>query len=463
MPLALSIVAARVVLHPADPLGGLASELDTSAHTLSALDVDDGGGSARRVFSWSYRELSGPAARMFRFLGLHPGPDISIQAAASLAGVPAPQAAQLLRDLSRLNMVIEHAPQRYSLHDLMRAYAAELLCAAESEDELCSARHRMFEYYTHAARAAALVVYPSARLDTPAAARQGVMTGEFGGYPEAMAWFQSEHKVLLSVIRYASASCFDTYAVELPAAMRDFLEFRGYWTDIVASQQIALLAAERQGDLARQARAHRGVAHACTLLDALEEAERHSREAIDLCQRLGDKGGEGRAHLGISCIRERQRRFWDGAGHVRLALELFRAAGDRAGEAAALINLGTQLAETGDYAAAAEPCHQGIALHRELGYPLGVAAGMDTLGRASCGLGQYGVAVACFREANELCAQAGARRNQAVVLSHLGDAWLGAGEAAEAATAWASALEIFDDLQDGEAPRVRAKLSGLTR
>lgn len=462
LPLALAIVAARVALRPADPLGLLAAELGGPMDRLSALDVGDPSGSVRAVFSWSYRDLSEAAARMFRLLGLHPGPDISIPAAASLAAVPAHQARELLRDLSRLNMVTEQPPWRYSLHDLMRAYAAELVHAVESGHELCLAQQRMFDYYLHAAWAAALIVHPTARLNTPASAHPQVVTEEFTSSPEAMAWFQSERSVLLAIIAQASQPGLGAYAAELPAAMRDFLEYGGHWADIVLSQQAALLAAVRQGNLAGQARAHRGIAYACILLDALDDAEQHTRAAIDLCQRLGDKEGEGRAHLCMSCIRGRQRRFEDGIKDIGRALDLFGSAGDRAGEAAALTNLGTQQAATGDYPAAAESCRQGIALHRELKYSLGVADGMDSLGCAYHGLGQYGAAIDCFRAASALFEEAGARRYEAVVLSHLGDACRAAGDLAEATAAWTSAQDIFDELHDGAAQQVRAKLSQLT-
>ena len=86
LPLALAVAAARAAARPGFPLAALAAELRDAAGRLDALDAGDPGASVRAVFSWSYRQLSGPAARMFRLLGLHPGPDITVPAAASLAG-----------------------------------------------------------------------------------------------------------------------------------------------------------------------------------------------------------------------------------------------------------------------------------------------------------------------------------------------------------------------------------------
>ena len=88
LPLALSIVAARAAAHPAFPLTALAEELRDAEGRQVVLDAGEAATSVTAVFSWSYQQLSDPAARMFRLLGLHPGPDITAPAAASLAAVP---------------------------------------------------------------------------------------------------------------------------------------------------------------------------------------------------------------------------------------------------------------------------------------------------------------------------------------------------------------------------------------
>ncbi|HEU4423406.1 MAG TPA: BTAD domain-containing putative transcriptional regulator, partial [Pilimelia sp.] len=123
LPLALTVVAARAAYSPSFRLATIAAEL---RHTRGGLDAFDSGDTAtdvRAVFSWSYRALSPDAARLFRLLGIHPGPDISTPAAASLAGIPPDQARPLLAELARAHLITEHRPGRYAFHDLMRAYA----------------------------------------------------------------------------------------------------------------------------------------------------------------------------------------------------------------------------------------------------------------------------------------------------------------------------------------------------
>ena len=125
LPLALAVAAARAAGRPRLPLAALAAELADSAGRLEALDGDDPATSVRAVFSWSARQLDDESARMFRLLGLHPGPDISVPAAASLAGRARPQARRLLRELVRAHLIAEPVPGRYTFHDLLRSYAAE--------------------------------------------------------------------------------------------------------------------------------------------------------------------------------------------------------------------------------------------------------------------------------------------------------------------------------------------------
>src|SRR5689334_8161527 len=105
LPLALTIVAARAADHPDFPLAGFAAELADSHERLSILAAGEPATDVRTVFSWSYDALTDEAALMFRLLGLHPGPDISAPAAASLAGLSLPWARRALALLTHANLV----------------------------------------------------------------------------------------------------------------------------------------------------------------------------------------------------------------------------------------------------------------------------------------------------------------------------------------------------------------------
>jgi hypothetical protein len=128
-------VAARSVIRRDLPLAAVAAELTDSRHRLNMLTAGDAMTDVRAIFTWSYDTLTGGAARLFRLLGLHPGPDISAAAAASLAGLSAAETRKQLAELTRAHLITEQTPGRYSFHDLLRVYATEMAQAQDSDVE----------------------------------------------------------------------------------------------------------------------------------------------------------------------------------------------------------------------------------------------------------------------------------------------------------------------------------------
>jgi DNA-binding SARP family transcriptional activator len=160
LPLALAVAGARADSRPAFPLGTLARELWDVRAGLDAFVSGDAATDVRAVFSWSYRTLTPAAARLFRLLGLHTGPDTAVPAAASLAGMPPHGMRPLLAELARAHLVVEHVPGRYGCHDLLRAYAAELVAEMDTEPDRRGAVRRMLDHYLHTAREACRLLDP---------------------------------------------------------------------------------------------------------------------------------------------------------------------------------------------------------------------------------------------------------------------------------------------------------------
>jgi DNA-binding SARP family transcriptional activator/Tfp pilus assembly protein PilF len=458
LPLALAIAAARAAMNPGQPLGTLAAELRDVTSRLDALDTGDAAASVRAVFSWSYRQLPEPAARMFRLLGVHPGPDITASAAASLAAMPPDQARQALGQLTRAGLLIKHAPGRFTFHDLLRAYAGELAAADDSHTARRAATHRALDHYLHTADAAALLLHPHSETFTLAPPLLGVVPEILDGREQAMAWFEAEHRVLLAATAQAAATGSDTHAWQLPRALTTFLAWRGYWADNAATQRTALAAAQRLGDLAAQARARRALGHASTLLGSYQDAGVHFGQALELYRRLGDRTGQGRAHVGLSEVCERLGRYDEALAHNMQALDLHRSAGDRTWEAAALNNVGWCHAQLGDYRQALAYCEQALALNQELGDRNGEAYAWDSVGYARHHLGEYLQAVACYQRALALAREVGDRFNQVEILIRLGDSHDADGQPQAARKAWQQALNILNDLDHPLADEIRGRL-----
>ena len=207
----------------------------------------------RAVLSWSYQNLHPPAARMFRLLGLHPGPEITAAAAAQPGRDALPVARRLLRELTRCHLLAEPAAGRYAFHDLLRAYAAEQATALDSDHDRRAATGRMLDHYLHTARAADLQLNPLREPITriPPPPRRGVTPETMGSRQRALAWFEAEQQVLLAAVNLAAETGFDVHAWQLPWAMVDFLDTRGHWREWAATQRCAVAAATRSGDVGR--------------------------------------------------------------------------------------------------------------------------------------------------------------------------------------------------------------------
>ncbi len=455
LPLALAVVAARIATNPTFPLGAVAAELAATHGDLDAFDGGDVMSDVRAAFSWSCRTLSPAAMRLFALLALHPGPDLTAPAAASLADVPRRRTRTLLAELTRAHLITETTPGRYAFHDLLRTYAGEL-AGAEPATERDPARRRALDHYLHTAFAAAVVLQPQRDPIELPPAGTGVVPEPVPDADAAIAWFTRERAVLMAVLAEAARDRLDADTWRLGWCLAVFLPRRGYWHDWVTSQRSALEAARRMDEPVREAQALRGLARAYALLERYDDALVQLQRAGQLYQRLGDDAGVAAAHVGMSWVYERQHDYGRAVDHAQRGLELYRRLDHRNGQAYALNNLGSHHSRLGDHRQAVESCRQSIALHREVGDRRGEADAWDSLGYAHQRLGDHRQAVSCYGTAIELYVRVGDRYLEAEVLTHLGDAQQADGDLAGAQRSRRRALEILDDLNHPAGDAVRA-------
>jgi DNA-binding SARP family transcriptional activator/tetratricopeptide (TPR) repeat protein len=459
LPLALGVAAARASARPGFSLAALTAELRDASGRLDALDAGDPAASVRAVFSWSYQQLSSEAARMFRLLGLHPGPDIGVRAAASLAASNEPRARRLLRELARHCLITEHAPGRYTLHDLLRSYAADQARDTDSEPERDAAIGRVLDHYLHTAGRAALLLRSLHEPCALAPPRPGAVPEELADFAQALAWFEAELQVLLSAITLADGSCFDVYAWQLPWAMMPFLRKRGHWQEWIAAQRTALAAATRLGDIAGQAVSGRLLADACNDLGDSEQALGYYMTSLELYRRLSDRRGEAKALQGLGVLASRQARYADALGYDDQALRLYRAVGLKADEAVTLYGIGWDHGLLGDFEQERAFCRQALELNAEVGTRDVGGPVLQCLGHAEHHLGNFTEAAQCFHRALGIQREFGDRLGEALTLAYLGDTHLALRELAQARWTWQQALTILEDLRHPEADKVRARLA----
>ncbi|HZB51641.1 MAG TPA: tetratricopeptide repeat protein, partial [Mycobacteriales bacterium] len=458
LPLALTLVAAHAVTRPRLSLAALARGLGGSRGGPAMAAGSDPVTDIRAVFSWSYQGLGPPAARLFRLLGLHPGPDLSAAAAASFAGIPASTARSLLAELAAGHLVDEPVPGRFRCHDLLRGYAADLAQAVDPRDERQSAVRRLLDHYLHTAHAGERLLDPVRDPIPLPPAAPGVTPEQLAGDEPAMAWFTTEHPVLLGALRLAADEGFDGHVWRLAWTLANFLDRRGHWQEWADVAEAAVAAADRSADPAERGRCHRLLAAANLNLDRYADAETHLGLAIELSRPDGDRVGLAIAYHDLAMCCERQGRVGDALHHVEQSLDLFRAAGHRDGMAGAHNGIGWCQTLLGNHEQALDHCEQARALFEELGDVDGQAATWDSLGHAHHQLGDHRRAVACYQRAVELYRSLGDRHAEATGLTQLGDCHDTAGDAALAHTAWRQALTILDELDHPEAADLRRRL-----
>jgi DNA-binding SARP family transcriptional activator len=459
LPLALGIAAAHAATRPELPLADLAAELHDARRRLDGLDTGDAESSVRAVFSWSYESVSGRARRLFRLLAVHPGPDISAAAAASLAALPVAQASRALNELAGAHLIAEQVSGRFSFHDLLRAYAGDQGAVNDGQGEQRAAIRRELDHYLHTAHAADRQLIPARDpiiLDEPV---PGVCPESVSDSGAALAWFRAEHQVLIAMVGQASEHGFARHAWQVAWTLVTYLERQGCWAEWAAAQRAALDAARQIGDVLGQAHAHRQLARFHISVGAPAGAGEHLGHAIQAFHQVGDRVAEARARLDVARMLEGQGSYREAIEHALRALDLFRVVGHRTGQARALNGIGWCHAHLGEYAQTLEFCRQALDLHRELGSLDGEPGTLDSLGYAHLHLGHHAEAIDCYRRALRLYQAEEDRYGEAACLGDLGDAYADVGDRFLARRSWRQALAIMDDLGHPDAGGIRIKLA----
>ncbi|MGW7533277.1 BTAD domain-containing putative transcriptional regulator [Amycolatopsis sp. NPDC054798] len=433
-PLALGILAARAAEHPDFPLAALAAELtDVSA-------LDDGDASVAAVLSWSLRALPTQHAEVFELLGLAPGPDISVRAAANLTGRSPDAIAAILRALERVSLVEQDAPGRYRMHDLVRLFAkTHTGLPAETRH---AALLRVTGYYTGTALAGNRVLHPHGVLP------QGIDTGHDHPYPhelsdadEALSWFDADHDCLLDTQRTAAAQNWHRPVWHIAWALTAYHYRRGFLPEDLAVWTAAVAAADTLGEPETRVLAHRRYGLVSARNARHEDALEHLAKALELADR-----GDVRVR---AIIEHDLAQAWGLRGdqsaalrHAERSLDLFLPLGNPVWEAQARNGVGWHLTLLGRHDEARPHCERALELYRKENHPA-VADVLDSLAHIDHHTGRHADAVKHYREALTLYREAGNAYLEADTLEHLGHTHREMGEDGKAQTVWQLALDLF--------------------
>ncbi|MFE6525779.1 BTAD domain-containing putative transcriptional regulator [Streptomyces sp. NPDC057794] len=462
LPLALAIVAAHARAHPGFPLSAIADEVNDSHGSLDAFaGGDDITTDVRAVFSWSYKAVSAPAARLFRLLGLHAGPDISAPAAAALAGLAPREARAPLAELTRAHLLIEHFPGRYTLHDLLRVYAAERVQAEETPQERDLALGRLLTWYLHTADAAYPHITPHRRRIPLEPRPRHCRPLEFTTHERALDWCETERSNLIVAVHQAARSGQTGIAWRLPAVLWGFFYLRSHVHDWLDAAGTGLAAAREAGD--REGEAQGLVDKAAALRNAgrFDEAVAHLQQALVLSRELGDRAARASVIANLGDAYLHAGRLREAVEYARRGLVLDRIAGNVWGEGIALSNLGDAYQRMGRYDEALDCLRRALVVLRAGGNRWVEGVTLDILGTIHHRLGRYGESVDHYHRAIATHRDIGNRWGEGHTLGHLGDVHLEGGETEAARASWRHALAIFAEFGHPDAERVRERLDRL--
>jgi tetratricopeptide (TPR) repeat protein/transcriptional regulator with XRE-family HTH domain len=444
LPLAIGMLASQLRHHPAWTAGGLAAELAAARNRLAVMRAENL--SVAAAFGLSYQDLTPGQQRLFRRLGLVPGPSFDAYAGAALDGTSLAVARRHLDELYDQHLLAEPAPGRYRLHDLLREHA-RTLAIADDPAESDAATERLLDYYLHTAAAAGrnfaswTAPYRRQQPGHPPADTPGLAT-----HQQAAAWLEAERPNLHAAADHAAALGRTWYATQIPAVISGFLLGRGHWDQAATLHQTALAAAQR-------ARHRRGEADALTQLGILRSlsgdypsAAASLARALAQYRDLEDRHGQADALTEMGFLDVLTGDYPAAAASHQRALALYGGLGDRLGQASALSGLGKVQRLTGDYAAAAATLRQALALYADLGHPSGQADALHGLGIVQQETGDYPAAAVSQQKALAAYCEARDRSGQAHALNHLGLIQQLTGDYPAAAASYKRALEVFRDI-----------------
>ena len=367
LPLAIVLLAGR--LRHKDPstwsLVRFAAEFADAQDRLGELDDGDNR-AVYTAFTLSYRDLPTDQQRLFRRLGLHPGPDIDANAAAALDDAPLAATRRQLEALYTDHLLDETAPGRYQPHDLLRAYARTLATEHDTPGNRAQAIDRLMGYYQHTAQSADQHLARISRPGSPPAERPATAP-DFPDRAAALAWLRTERDNLLACIDTATHQQAHR-AVHLIAAIAAFLLQDVPWPQAATLHQHAATTAHHNGDRLSEANALHDLGRVRYLTGDYEQATRLQEQALTLYEELGNRLGQANTLNELGRVRYMAGDDEQAGPLQEQALTLYEELGNRLGQANALHDLGRVRYLTDDYEQAIRLQEQALTSAFRLGW-----------------------------------------------------------------------------------------------
>ena len=444
LPLAIRIIAARLRHHPLLEPEDIVDQLQHERTRLDFLADDERELAA--VFAVSYAHLPEPVRHVFRALGISPGSDFDVPAAAVLADVDEDAAERSLEVLVDDNLLACWRPGRYRFHDLVRAYARSLSDDREP-DERPAVFGRLFDHYLRGADAADQVLRRYTKPGREAAPVPATGSTPVDGRLAALNSMRADRDNIFAVLSHAPGLVPGSKITAMSAALAAFLEIDGPSSLAADMHRSAAAHAAEEGDAWAEAAAWFNLGRIQYVTGDYVSAISTQTRASEIYRSLDCRPGIANTEYEIA-------RSWYMTDQYEQAIRLLESArgvfgevGDRLGEANALNELAEiRFFEEDDYRAALELHEQALASYEDLGDRLGQADVLRGLGRARLLTRDVAGALECPERALLIYRELGHRQGEAEALTELGNLILVTGNLATAAALHREAVMLFESL-----------------
>ncbi len=444
LPLAIRIAAARLKHRRAWTVADLAQRLRGLDQRLTALD--DGQRSVSVALHLSYQYLSPDAQRLYRLLGLHPGPDVEPYAAAALAATGLDGVRRLLDGLVDHHLLQEPTPGRYRFHDLVRAHAVDTATSEATESPRRAALDRLLDHYRHTAATAMDAAYPHERKRRPTVPAVDTPTPDLTDRARANRWLDTELANLLAAAQHAATHNLPEHTWQLSAILGRHLLTRGRHRDAHTLHQHAFDLARRFGNHQAELEALNGLGDVHRRLGRAEQSGDHYRRALQIAQDIGDHNGELDALDGLGTVYWLLGRHELAGDHYQRALHIAQDVGDLVGERNALQGLGDIRRMLGHHEQAGDHYRLALQIAQDIGHRNGELQALNGLGHIHRAQGRHEHAADCYQQVFDLAHEIGSSNWQFEALQGLGRLHHATGHPELALTHHAQALRYATDL-----------------
>jgi tetratricopeptide (TPR) repeat protein len=442
LPLAVGMAASRLRHRRTWDTRDLLARLTTDDRRLDELRDEDR--EITTVFEDSYRGLPPALRDAFRAFGLHPGPDLTADAAAAALACPVREVERILEELLDRHLITEPARGRYRFHDLVHDYARRLARETDTDEDRHRTVHRILDFYLAAADHANHLLSPHRPGGTEADRPPG--TPPLADETEAAEWFAAEHACLMNAAAEADRIGSPAHVARFSRVLAGHLESRGHWDAAAHLHTKAVEALHSLDDRPGIARALADLSHIRFRVGDYDTAMGDAEKALEIYRSTGDRHGEAHTLGRISLIYWHQSGFPEALARCKEAVEIYRSLGDRRGEAENLDRTAIVLEFTGDYREAERLRLEALAILSEIDAPQLRTMALNNMGDLMIRMGDVDRAAEYYAQ----IAGAGAlsRQHEAIVLINAAHVHRRTGAYETALTNYRAALAIAMELGD---------------